>query len=69
MIWLGLIIGVVASAPLGYLLGRRAAKTKKVEKKKSLSFDEMMVKAWKSPKHDPDLAAQVDADIEDQLKD
>jgi hypothetical protein len=69
MIWVGLIIGFVVSAPIGYLLGRRAAKTKKVEKKKPLSFDEMMAKAWKSPKHDPELAAQVEADIEDQLKD
>lgn len=74
MIWIGFIIGFAISAPVGYFLGKRELANKakkglaKKPKKKPLTFDEMMSKAWTDMPKDPSLAAEVDADIEARLR-
>lgn len=72
MAWVWFLVGFVVSAPVGYLLGKRAsakqaAAAAAVPKKKPLTFDEMMTKTWTDMPKDPGLVAEVEADIEARL--
>ena len=63
----GSLVGLIFGYKVGKFAGRRA-KAKATPKPKPMTFDEMMLQASKMPTGDAELAADVDFDIERQLR-
>jgi hypothetical protein len=65
---LGVIVGTVFGYKVGVFAGKRMQVKDKPKKSKPLTFEEMMLQATKMPTGDKELAADVDIDIERQLR-
>lgn len=62
---LGISLGLALGLPIGYIWGKITPKKPKAQ---PLTWDQMMARATRMPRNDPELARDVEHEIEMQFK-